>query len=171
MPMSEQTSTSNPPKTSLSHPSAEKLRIYGDFLYLSLRNPRYLRMSVSNLRSAIEPPIELGPYKIFRFDEVPRGLITWAWFNHDAEKRYVAGELLAPQDWRSGDHLWLIDIVAPYKGLTASISRWVMEPGNVTKREFWFRRVKGDKDTGRIVHVDFERPEGKSRMLDDSDFL
>ncbi len=38
----------------------------------------------------------------------------------ETERKYVSGALLNPEDWRSGGRLWLIDIIAPYRGLTAS---------------------------------------------------
>lgn len=152
------------------HPDPEKLRIYGDFLFLAMRSERHRAMSVANLRSAFEAPIELGQYRIFRFDEVPRGLFTWAMLSPEAEKRYVTGGILDPSDWRSGPRLWLIDLIAPYRGLTASISRWIMVPGNVTDTSFMFRRVSDKKSTRRIVHVDFHRPDGKAEILTEADF-
>jgi cytolysin-activating lysine-acyltransferase len=152
-------------------PSAEKLRVYGDFMFLAFRSQWHARMNVANLRSAFEPPIEMEQYRIFRFDGVPRGLITWAWLSADAERRYVAGELLAPADWRSGDRLWLIDMIAPYKGLASSITRWVMVPGQFAKGRFKFRRVGGDNATRRIVQIDLTRPDDKARILSDADFL
>lgn len=158
------------PLPQIEAPSAAKLRVYGDFLFLAFRSHWHARMSVANLRSAFEPPIELNQYRIFRFDGVPRGLLTWAWLSAEAEQKYVAGEVLAPQDWQSGDRLWLIDIIAPYRGLTASISRWVMEPGQITDKEFRFRRVTRNSATRRIVHVDFSRPDDKARILTDKDF-
>ncbi len=165
------TDTSGQALPEIEKPSEAKLRIYGDFLFLAFRSHWHARMNVANLRSAFEPPIELGQYRVFRFDGVPRGLLTWAWMNEEAERKYVSGDLLDPADWQSGDRLWLIDIIAPYKGLTASISRWVMVPGQFTDGAFNFRRVSRDNATRRIVNIDFGRPDDKARILSDDDFL
>lgn len=155
----------------LETPSEAKLRIYGDFLFLAFRSKWHMRMSVANLRSAFEAPVELDQYRVFRFDGVPRGLITWAWLSPEAERKYVSGDLLDPADWQSGDRLWLIDMIAPYKGLAGSITRWVMVPGQFTDASFNFRRAGHDNTTRRIVNIDFSRPDDKARILTDADFL
>lgn len=152
-------------------PPEATLRAMGDFLFLAFRSPHHQKMSVANLRLAFEPPILLGQNRIFRFDDIPRGCFTWAHLSRDAEQRYVAGHPLRPRDWQSGDHLWIIDLMAPYRGLTASMVRWIMQPGNLTRKDFYFRRVVDGRATRRIVHIDFERPEGLSKVLTESDFL
>ncbi len=151
-------------------PSAERLRIYGDFMFLAMRSVHHQKMSVANLRAAIEPPILFGQYRIFRFDGIPRGLITWAHLSAEAEARYVAGGHLRPADWKSGDNLWLIDLIAPYPGLMRGMSRWIMKPGNFADRDYYFRRVRNGNRTRKIVHVDFERADGMSRILSENDF-
>ena len=114
-------------------PTDARLRAYGDFLFLAFRSDWHQRMTMANLRSAFETPIALDQYRIFRFDGVPRGLITWAWMNAEAERKYVSGDLLDPADWHSGDRLWLIDMIAPYKGLAG----WCPKPR--------FLRVLGER--------------------------
>lgn len=59
-------------------PTEDRLRIYGDLAFLAMRSAHHRKMSVSILRDALEPPILLGQYKIYRFDEFPRGALTWA---------------------------------------------------------------------------------------------
>jgi len=159
------------PPTGPEFPDAEKLRVYGDVMFLTLRSAHHAAMRVDNLRAAMEPPVELGQYHIFRFDDIPRGLITWARLGADAEARFVRGEPLRAEDWRSGPNLWVIDLIAPYKGLSAGIGRWMMREGNLGARSFYFRRVTAGNTTRRIVHVDFDRDGGKARMLREEDFL
>jgi len=151
-------------------PSAEKLRVYGDMLFLAMRSPRHQAMRLAVLRSYLEPPVELGQFRIFRFDDVPRGMYTWAWLDDTAERKLVTGEPLQPGDWASGERLWLVDLVAPYRGLTAGMVRWIMQPGNFTRDAFWFRRVADDNRTRRIVHIDF-RADRLSRLYTTESFL
>ena len=66
-------------------PDAARLRIYGDVLFLAMRSPRHVEMPLGILRESMEPPIELGQFRIFRFDEVPRGIFTWARLSREAE--------------------------------------------------------------------------------------
>lgn len=151
-------------------PSADKLRVYGDFLFLAFRSPRHAEMPVSVLRRYFEPAVETGQFRIFRFDDVPRGLFTWAFLNSAAEEKLITGEPLDPEDWTSGENLWIIDLIAPYRGLTASMVRWIMRRGNFTDRQFRFRRVTGANQTQRIVHIDFDR-EKLSHVMTDREFL
>jgi cytolysin-activating lysine-acyltransferase len=151
-------------------PSAEKLRVYGDMAFLAFRSQRHARMTVNTLRTYFEPAIELGQFRIFRFDDIPRGMYTWAWLGAEGERRLIQGEALRPFDWNSGPRLWIIDLIAPYRGLTSGIARWIMQPGNLTETEFLFRRVAGENRTRRIVHVDF-RQERLSRIMTDEEYL
>lgn len=152
-------------------PSPELLRAYGDFFFLAMRSRHHQQMDIATLASAAVPPLMSDQYKIFRFDGVPRGLFTWARLSRDAERRYVTGGGLRNEDWQSGDRLWIIDLIAPYRGLTASIVRWIMVPGHLTKSDFRFRRVEDRKATRRIVHIDFNRPGALSRIETEDDFL
>jgi len=151
-------------------PSAEKLRAYGDMMFLAFRSDRHRRITTATLRHYLEPPIELGQFRVFRFDDVPRGMYTWAWLGAAAERKLVGGEHLAPQDWRSGDRLWIVDMIAPYRGVTKSMVRFIMTPGNFTDGEFWFRRVRGVNETQRILHVNF-RARKLAEIFAESDFV
>lgn len=154
----------------LEMPSEEKLRVYGDLMFLAFRSQRHRAMNVQTLRAYLEPPIELGQFRVFRFDGVPRAMYTWARLDRQAERKLVNGDRLAPDDWRSGDRLWIVDLIAPYKGLTNSIGRWIMEKGNFSETEFLFRRVSGINNTRRIVRVDFEG-DRLGRIYSASEFL
>ncbi|WP_371036568.1 MULTISPECIES: toxin-activating lysine-acyltransferase [unclassified Rhodosalinus] len=138
-------------------PGPERLRAYGDMIFLAFRSARHARMPVAQLRSYIEPPLLLGQFRLFRFDGVARGLYTWAWLGAGGERRLITGEQLTPEDWNAGDRLWIVDIMAPYRGTTASMVRWIMRKGHFTDEEFFYRRVGDDNRTRRIVHIDFRR--------------
>ncbi|GGH31558.1 cytolysin-activating lysine-acyltransferase [Cribrihabitans marinus] len=152
-------------------PSGAKLRVYGDTLFLAWRSAHHQQMTIANLRSALEPPIDLGQFRIFRFDDVPRGMFTWGFLGPEAEARLVSGQTLRPEDWKSGTRMWIVDLIAPYPGMTAAMVRWIMKPGNLTDRDFLFRRVVAGNRTRRIVHIDFSRPQDKARIRPESDFL
>jgi cytolysin-activating lysine-acyltransferase len=151
-------------------PTEDRLRIYGDFLFLAMRSDHHRRMSVATLREAIEPPILLGQYHVFRFDGIPRGLFTWGLLGPQAEERLVSGEGLAAEDWRSGPNLWIVDLMSPYRGLASGMVRWIMTPGNLVQRRFHFRRLSGGRDTRRIVEIDLDR-ESKARVMTEDEFL
>ncbi|SIT80619.1 toxin-activating lysine-acyltransferase [Pontibaca methylaminivorans] len=151
-------------------PSAEKLRVYGDALFLAFRSGRHTRLSVGGLRASLEPAIETGQFRVYRFDDVPRGMYTWARLTRESERRMIAGEYLYPDEWVGGDRLWIMDFIVPYRGLTAQIARWLMIRGNMSDTEFLFRRFSGPAQRQRIVHVDFTAPK-LSRTYDPDEFL
>lgn len=168
--MSALVDSSGTPLPDVESPSADRLRAYGDLSFLAFRSRRHARMSVAGLRTYLEPPLVSGQFRIFRFDEVPRAMYTWAWLDPAAERKLITGEPLAPQDWQSGERLWIIDLIAPYRGLTAQIVRWIMVRGNFAERDFRFRRVGDDNETRRIVHIDFDA-ERLSRVYDAQGYL
>ena len=154
----------------LETPTPDRLRVYGDLLFLAFRSERHARMPTATLRAYLEAPIELGQYRVFRFDDVPRGMYTWGWLSAEAERRLILGEPLEPEDWRSGEALWIIDMIAPYRGMAKSMVRFIMTPGNFTDHEFWFRRAQDVNTTRRIVNINFRRKR-LSQIYRDEDFL
>lgn len=151
-------------------PTPEKLRVYGDMMFLAFRSSRHRAMPLGVLRTYLETPVELGQFRIFRFDDVPRAMYTWAFLDRAAERKLVEGTPLDPDDWSSGGRMWIIDLVAPYRGLMGNIGRWIMRPGNLTNDEFLFRRVEGANDTRRVVHVSFHA-DRLARVYSGQEFL
>lgn len=46
------------------------------------------------------------------------GLALWATVSDEVDDRLKAGvSRLAPLDWKSGEALWLIDVIAPFGGV------------------------------------------------------
>ncbi|WP_158540120.1 toxin-activating lysine-acyltransferase [Rhodosalinus halophilus] len=168
--MTPLTDSAGRPLPEIETPDAERLRIYGDMMFLALRSARHARMPVADLRSYLEVPILTGQFRIFRFDGIPRGMFTWALLDTNAQEKLVTGRPLAPQDWNSGTALWIIDMIGPYRGVTRGMVRWIMQRGNFAKRDFHFRRVGAGNETRRIVHVDFDAPR-LSRVFTEAGFL
>ena len=152
-------------------PSEQLLRVYGDFLFLAFRSTHHQPFNVANLRAAFEPAIELGQYHIFRFDGVPRGLFTFAWLDEHEARSFVSGIGPDPNGWRSGDQLWIMDFIAPYRGLTSGMVRWMTKPGNLPSSKFWFTRNQlGDREN-QVTHIDLDSTSDKSRIYSKDQFL
>ncbi|QCO07283.1 toxin-activating lysine-acyltransferase [Azospirillum argentinense] len=73
--------------------------------------------SVADIERLIVPPIQLGQCRLYRVDNRPIGLVTWAFFDVTAERAFHDGtrKIQAP-DWHSGNRLWIIDFIAPFGG-------------------------------------------------------
>lgn len=85
-------------------------------LYLQSSHRRY--QFIADLEWLLLPPLVLGQCKLYMKKEYPISFVSWAFLDEAAEKRLFAnGGKLRPEDWKSGDRLWLMDIVAPFGGV------------------------------------------------------
>jgi cytolysin-activating lysine-acyltransferase len=63
----------------------------------------------------ILPPILLGQCKLYRDGQRPLAFAAWAYLSEEAEVRLEAGATrLGPSDWKCGDRLWLVNVVATF---------------------------------------------------------
>jgi cytolysin-activating lysine-acyltransferase len=58
-------------------------------------------------------------FYVFRDGEQPVGLALWAKCNKAAEAKLERGMIepenrLTLEEWKSGDHVWLVDLIAPF---------------------------------------------------------
>lgn len=69
----------------------------------------------TDLEWFVLPPILLGQFRILYEKRRAVALATWGLLSPEAEKR--PGEpspRLSPADWKSGDRLWLVSVIAPF---------------------------------------------------------
>lgn len=70
------------------------------------------------------PPLELGQYIIYEDKEVPLCWASWALLSDETSKLYAARKYnLKPEDWNSGNNLWLVNIICPYGGGDIALKR------------------------------------------------
>jgi cytolysin-activating lysine-acyltransferase len=62
-------------------------------------------------------PVMLQQFRLFYDQDKPIGVAFWGTVSAEVEERLAAGtSRLRPQDWKSGDRLWVVEIVAPFGG-------------------------------------------------------
>ena len=90
----------------------------GIALMLATKSKNHQFLFASDFEWLILPPISLKQYKVFRSKKnEPIAFVTWARVSKDVEQRLLDGHIkLAPKDWKSGDKLVLIDVIAPFGG-------------------------------------------------------
>ena len=82
-----------------------------------MHSPLHKHMFVQDLEWLLMPPIGLKQFRLWRRDNLPVAFASWAFLNDEAAARLASGvRRLAPAEWRSGDQLWLIDLVCPFGG-------------------------------------------------------
>ncbi len=77
-------------------------------------------MSQSPLRKQfliLMTPVMLQQFRLFYDQTKPIGLAFWASVSEEVEERLKAGTTrMRPQDWKSGDRLWMVEVIAPFGG-------------------------------------------------------
>jgi cytolysin-activating lysine-acyltransferase len=87
-----------------------------------MQSPAHKHLFMTDLEWLALPPLLLRQFRIFRRRNIPIAFVSWGFLSEDAEKRLTDGaRRLRPDDWKSGDRLWLIDVVAPFSGQAAII--------------------------------------------------
>lgn len=90
-------------------------QIFGEVAWLLARSPLHRDMPMKNLEQWAAPPIVLKQYRLYRREGRPVAFFTWAYLSPAVQDRYVLDpQTLQPDEWKSGDRLWLTDFVAPF---------------------------------------------------------
>ncbi len=110
------------------NPGPERLRQMGELTYLFFRSGRHDTAPLNRMRRIIQPPVDLDQVVIFREKDTPRCAITWAFFSDEAEQKFLAGQAIEPSDWRSGQRMWVIDMVSTFHNPAGSkAARWFLK--------------------------------------------
>lgn len=133
-----------PPEAGNTDATAVLDQVLGQVVRLMLNSPRHRHLFVADLEWMAMPAMALGQARLLRNNKgVPLAFACWARVSEEVEKRLEAGNpRLSPQDWRSGDRLWLIDVVAPDRALAAVVATLQKEVfhGEVPRTPFTSRR-------------------------------
>lgn len=105
------------PKRAASRVTADE--ILGQITRLMMMSPKHRQMFVSEVELQVVPPLKLGQCRVLMGEDgQPLAYASWARVSDEVHARLEAGNhRLRPDDWNSGPHPWLIDIVAPPKAL------------------------------------------------------
>lgn len=91
--------------------------VLGEITWIFSQQRSHRHLFIADLEWLVMPPVLAGQYRIFRTEQGPIGVALWAYLSEKAEKRIAEGlGRLAPKEWRSGENLWIIDLVAPFGG-------------------------------------------------------
>lgn len=97
---------------------------FADIISVLMRSPAYNEMSLGQLRQRIVPPFLANQYVIAHAKQkdggkpaFPAGVAFWAQVSDEIDARLTnepgTAAQLAPQEWKSGNNLWIIEIVSP----------------------------------------------------------
>ncbi|SDI66677.1 cytolysin-activating lysine-acyltransferase [Propionivibrio dicarboxylicus] len=94
-----------------------RLPLIGPALWLYARDPFRKFLFVADIDWAILPPVMLDQCHLYYKDGVPSAYFSWALVNEAVAGRMRASlPKIAPHEWRCGEDVWIIDVVAPFGG-------------------------------------------------------
>ena len=84
---------------------------------------KFDRYKGKELTNYLKPSIKLNQYKKFYDNNELVGFVNWAYIHDLVEKRFKQTGKIKPNEWNSGNNLWLIEIVSIKN--TFKMMRWV----------------------------------------------
>lgn len=126
----------------------KRLPAMGPVVMLYLQSAHRRFQFIADLEWLLLPPLVSGQCKLYMKKEYPVSYVSWAFLNEEAEGHLLRnGGKLRPDDWKSGDRLWIIDMVAPFGGIENMLK-------DIRQNEFpdkEIRMVAPDVKTGGIT--------------------
>lgn len=100
----------------------KKLPILGPALWLYARDPVKKYMFVGDIDWMLLPAVVLDQCRLYSKSELPFAFVTWAFVNDVVDARLRSEHpKIAPHEWQSGEHVWLVDVVAPFGQLEETV--------------------------------------------------
>lgn len=89
-------------------------QVVGEIVGLLSQSSFHRHLFLADLEWLIGPPVALRQFRIFHDEKKPLAVALWAAVSDEVEKELIAGRpRLRPNEWKSGDNLWMIDLIAP----------------------------------------------------------
>lgn len=109
----------------------------GQITWLFSQSPVHKHLKIGDLEWSVMPAILHEQFRVFRFgplpgldnvkpedflpgfdkaglEQMPLGVAFWGLLSEAAEAKVEAGERLAADEWKSGDRLWLLELISPF---------------------------------------------------------
>jgi cytolysin-activating lysine-acyltransferase len=89
----------------------------GEMVWVLTQSGTHKHFSLTDLEWMIMPALLANQFRVFHSPKSPVGFALWASLSPEVEAKLCAqvdsgaGARLRPDEWRSGDRLWLIDLV------------------------------------------------------------
>lgn len=136
-------------------PAPTVSHMLGELVWLMSQSPTHKHFTIGDLEWMVMPAILQEQFRVFRGPKHPLGFAIWARLSEDSERRLnetamsAQGARLRPDEWKSGDRLWLIDLVAPFATTENKLTETIL--ADLMENVFVGERVKfhvTDKATG-----------------------
>jgi len=89
--------------------------VFGEVVWLLSQSEDYKDMTLRQLEVAVMSPVLLKQFRLFRENNMPAALATWAEASAEAKHRIEHDrKSMTPKDWKSGEEILIVDLVAPF---------------------------------------------------------
>lgn len=148
--------------------------VFGEIVWLLSQSPLHRGLAIGDLEWLVMPPLLHRQFYIFRDGEKPVGVALWAKCSAAAEQKLgqpLSGgkSQLTPQDWTSGDRIWLIDLIAPF-ATAQNRHREIMIADLISGplKDKSFKLHRTDPKTGKrdVVNVDADAGEKLKAVIE-----
>lgn len=97
--------------------------LLGEIAWLLTQSPLHRALQIGDLEWLVMPALIHKQFYIFRDGDRPVGLALWAKCNAEAQAKLERGMVEPPnrlslEEWRSGETIWLVDLIAPFADAT-----------------------------------------------------
>ena len=123
--------------------------IMGDIVWILMHSLTHKHsFFISDLEWYLMTPMTLGQFKLFYAKNKPIGVVFWAYLSDDAQARLQAGQTKLPiPDWKSGDNLWIMDVVSPFAKPEAIIDDIKITSLKDKTFKYHITNARGEKET------------------------
>jgi len=134
----------------------------GEIAWLLSQSGTYRHsLFLGDLEWLVMPPLAYGQYRLFYSESQPIGVAIWAYVTEEAEKRLAQGGRLAADEWRGGNTIWLVELVAPFGHQEAMLED--LRRTALSQQRFRFLRVnaEGRREAVTVAgtEIEGEQPE------------
>lgn len=126
--------------------------VLGETCWLLSQSPvhRY-NFFLADLEWMVLPAIFHGQFKLYRTDKNPAAMAIWALVSDEVEEKLMNGATkLTPKDWKSGEKIWLIDVISPYGKMEEILSD--LKQTSLQGKSFKYHKTQPD-GTREIITV------------------
>jgi cytolysin-activating lysine-acyltransferase len=110
----------------------------GQIVWLLSQSRAHRELQIKDLEWSFMPAVLAEQFRVFRFgaipalsdadpasfaaagltkeglEQMPLGVAIWGKLSAEAEAKLEKGEHLTPPEWKSGDRVWLIELISPF---------------------------------------------------------
>jgi cytolysin-activating lysine-acyltransferase len=153
----------------------------GQIVWLLSQSSVHRELHIKDLEWSFMPAILHEQFRIFRFgklpglenvdpaklgagltaqglEQMPLGVAIWAKLSEAAEAKLERGEHLAMEEWKSGDRVWLVELISPFsnpQNKLAEVMLMDLIQGPFRQTVFCLHRTdpaSGRRDKIRVAH-------------------